>query len=143
MAVVDETCAADVVVHGITESTGIDDYKRFIGPVYDAFPDKHAILDDMIVEGDKVAIRFTETGTHKGAYMGFSPTYRKVTIRGVEIDRVAGGRFVEIWSAVDTLGFVQQLGSMPTPGKESGGIDPRRQGSGKPGDRTLISLENK
>jgi len=112
LAVADRTCATNIVVHGISDSKGLKSYKRFLGEVYDAFPDKYAILDDMVAEGDKVAIRFTEIGTWKGAFMGIPPTNKKVTIRGIEIDRVARGRFVEIWMVIDApsmaqLGLVQ------------------------------------
>ena len=54
LAVVGETCAADIIVHGITEMAGLENYRQLIGEVYDAFPDKHATLDDIVVDGDKV-----------------------------------------------------------------------------------------
>jgi len=72
----------------------------------------------MIVEGDKVVERFTFTGTHKGEYMGHSPTNKKVTMWAICIVRVAGGKFVEEWERMDTLGLMQQLGAVPTPQKE-------------------------
>ncbi len=83
----------------------------------DAFPDLHVTLDDIIVEGDKAAIRFTGTGTHKGELMGIPATNKKATWSSVEIDRFAGGKFVESWERFDTLGVMQQLGVVPTPGK--------------------------
>jgi predicted ester cyclase len=116
LAVADETCAPDIIFHGITESRGLENYKRFIGEVYNAFPDKQATLDDMVVEGDRVAIRFTETGTQKGTFMGNPPTNRKVMVRGIEIDRVAGGKFAEIWTIIDTPSMVQ-LGLVQVKGK--------------------------
>ena len=69
----------------------------------------------MIVEGDKVAVRFTLTGSHQGEFMGRPPTNKKVTMWGITIDRVAGGKFVEEWERSDTLGFKQQFGLKPTP----------------------------
>jgi len=58
--------------------------------------DVHFTLDDMIVEGDKVAVRHTFSGTHKGESMGIPPTNKKVTIWEIDIIRIAGGKFVEL-----------------------------------------------
>ena len=119
MAVIDETCASNIVFHnGAGRDTGgIKDFKQYMSEFYDAFPDGHMTIDDMIVEGDKVAIRYTLTGTHNGKYMGIPPTSKKVTAWVVEIDRIVGGQFAECWVRFDTLGMMQQLGLAPTPRK--------------------------
>jgi predicted ester cyclase len=72
----------------------------------------------MIVEGDKVAVRYTLTGTHKGEFMGALATKKKVTMEEIIIIRIVGGKFVESWARYDTLGFMQQLGLIPTTKKE-------------------------
>jgi steroid delta-isomerase-like uncharacterized protein len=120
MAEIDKTWATNVVFHsGVgREICGLKDFKQFFSAYYDAFPDIHWTLDDMVVEGDKVAVRWALTGTHKGEFMGIPPTNKKVTMWGIEIDRVAGGKFVETWVRLDTLGFMQQLGVVPAPKKE-------------------------
>ena len=119
IAVLDETNAANIVYHTSTgeEIRGLKDVKQFFSDFFGAFPDTHVTLDDVVVEGDKVAQRWTLTGTHKGEFMGIPPTNKKITIRAIEIDRVAGGKFVECWERFDTLGFVQQLGVIPKPGE--------------------------
>ena len=61
--------------------------------------------------------RFTLTGTNTGEFMGIPPTDKKVTIWVISIDRIVGGEIVEEWERMDTLGAMQQLGFMPTPGK--------------------------
>jgi predicted ester cyclase len=50
--------------------------------------------------------------------MGILATNKKLTLSAIEIDRVAGGKFVECWERYDTLGMMQQLGIIPKPGKE-------------------------
>lgn len=50
--------------------------------------------------------------------MGIPPTNKKVTNWIIEIDKFAGGKFVESWVRSDTLGFMQQLGLVPTAKKE-------------------------
>ena len=119
MAVIDETCATNIVFHHASggDIRGLKDFKQFYSEFYDAFPDNHLTLDDTVVEGDKAATRYTVTGTHKGAFMGVPPTNKKVTMSAIEIDRVVGGKFVEGWERFDTLGFMQQLGVVPTPKK--------------------------
>jgi steroid delta-isomerase-like uncharacterized protein len=119
MAVMDETCATNLVFHSITGNDihGLKEYKQFDNEVYDAFPDVHFTIDDMVVEGDKLAMRSTTTGTHKGAFMGIPATNKKVTLWGIEIVRIVGGKIVEGWERVDTLGLMQQLGAIPTPKK--------------------------
>ena len=120
MAVIDELYATDIVQHGSGEDMrGLKDYKQSFSEAYNAFPDAHWSIDDMVVEGDKVAVRLTFSGTHKGEYMGIHPTNKKVTGWGIFIDRIAGGKVVEEWQIFDMLGLMRQLGlPVPTPKKE-------------------------
>jgi hypothetical protein len=119
MARIDEAYATNVVFHTETgkDIRGLKDLKPYLSANYDAFPDNHWTLEDMVVEGDKAAVRWTVTGTHKGEFMGIPPTNRKGTIWGIDIIRFAGGKVVEIWTRTDTLGMMQQLGVVPTPKK--------------------------
>jgi hypothetical protein len=119
MTVIDELCAANMVFHHGTgeDIRGLKAFKQYFSGFFDAFPDNHITLDDIVVEGDKAVIRYTVTGTHKGEFMGIHPTNKKVSLPVIEIDRFAGGKVVEGWDAFDTLGFMQQLGVVPTPKK--------------------------
>jgi len=119
MAIIDKTCTTNYVYHSGTgeEIRGLKDFKQFMSKMYDVFPDIHFTIDDMVVEGNKAVVRYTNTGTHKGEFMGIPPTNKKVTMWAIGIDRIAGGKFVESWGRYDTLGFMQQLGLVPTPGK--------------------------
>jgi predicted ester cyclase len=119
MAVIDETTAPNAVVHdsGGRDRRGLKAIKQWLSEEFDAFPDQQYTIDDMVAEVDKVAVRFTLTQTHTGEVKGIRPTNKKVTLSGILIDRVAGGKFVETWVRTDTLGFEQQLGLVPTPGK--------------------------
>ena len=120
MTVMDEFYATDIVFHSATgeDICSLKDYKQHNSEFYDAFPDIHWTIDDMIVEGNKKATRFTVTGTHKGGYKGIPATNKKVTIRAISISRRnAGGKIVEEWHMYNALGLMQQLGLAPTPGK--------------------------
>jgi predicted ester cyclase len=120
MTVIDETCATDIVFHrGTGDGThGRNDQKQYFSATYDAFPDVHFTIEDIVVEGDKAVLRYTMTGTHKGAFMGIPPTNKKITTWAIEIYRFVGGKAVEVWSRSDTLSLMQQLGVVPTPGKQ-------------------------
>jgi predicted ester cyclase len=118
MTGLDEDCAPNFVIHnpfGMDLSLKV--FKQQMSELCDAFPDIHFTLDDMVVEGDKAAMRYTWTGTHKGMFMGIPPTNRKVTVWGIEIDRIDGGKIAEAWVRLDILGLMQQLGAVPTPAK--------------------------
>jgi len=119
IAVIEESVAANFVFHGATgeDIRGLKDFKQHVSELYRAFPDNHMAIDDMVVEGDKIATRWTLNGTHKGEFMGIPPTNKKVKMWAITIDRVVGGKFVEEWERLDTWGFMQQLGLAPTPGK--------------------------
>jgi len=116
LKVISELTASDIVLHGsLDEIRGLEELIKYIEGVLKAFPDAHFTIDDIIVEGDKVAFRWTFTGTHKGEFKGMPPTNKKVTVWGIEIDRVVGGKIVETWARADTLGMMQQLGLIPAP----------------------------
>lgn len=116
MAVVEELVAADHVNH--TDNVhGPEEYKRFINMYRAAFPDLHMAIDFQIAEGDKVVNRWTTRATHKGNLMGIPPTGKQVAVTGTYIARIVGGKIVEEWGNMDTLGMMQQLGVIPPMGQ--------------------------
>jgi len=119
MAVIDELVATDFVWHRGTGEVihGLKDYKQSQAEFFSAFPDLHFTIDDMVVERDRVATRWTMTGTHKGERWDIPATNKKVTVVAINIGRIAGGKLMELWERWDTLGLMQQLGAGPTPAK--------------------------
>ena len=73
----------------------------------------HVTIEDQIAERDKVVTRFTFRGTHQGEFMGVPATGKVVTVTGIYISRIAGGKCVEDWENLDMLGWLQQLGAIP------------------------------
>ena len=99
-----------------------EDYKRWITETHKAFPDIHFTMEDLVAEGDQVAVRWTDRGTNTGDLVTPMPllaTGKQVTGSGIAIGRFAGGKVLEIWNQGDTMGFLQQLGVIPTPGQAS------------------------
>jgi predicted ester cyclase len=82
LAAMDETYTNDFVGHGGggEDIRGLKDFKQSMSEVFNAFPDIHFTIDDIVVEGDKATARHTWTGTHKGEIRGIPPTNKKVTM---------------------------------------------------------------
>ena len=70
-------------------------------------------IEDCMAEGDKVTVRITVEGTHKGGQLGVAPTGRRIKIAGVVIIRIANGQLVEGWNRWDQLGLLRQIGALP------------------------------
>lgn len=74
------------------------------------FPDYQTIIDDLIAEADKVAVRITMSGTHTGSFMGIPATGKHVSFTGMYIARIVDGKIVEHWGEEDGVSLLQQLG---------------------------------
>jgi steroid delta-isomerase-like uncharacterized protein len=94
------------------EATGAQALKQVWATLLRAYPDLHVTVEDVIVEGDKIAARNTVTGTHRGAYLGIAPTGKFVTYNEVFFVRFVDGRIVETWGVVDLLSQLKQLGAI-------------------------------
>jgi predicted ester cyclase len=122
LALVDELIDSNWVTHGTggMEFKGREGFKQYVTTTITAFPDFHLTIDDMVAEGDKVAMRLTARGTHKGDFMGIAPTGKQITVTGILISRVAGGKAVEGFPVNDQLSMMQQLGVIPPMGEGGG-----------------------
>jgi serine phosphatase RsbU (regulator of sigma subunit)/predicted ester cyclase len=103
VAAVDEYMAPDYVEHTAPPGwrPGCDTLKQYVAMYHDAFSDVKATLHDIFAQGDRVAYRWSTSGTHLGELAGIPPTGLHMTTRGITIHRIAGGRCVEVWTSVD------------------------------------------
>ena len=76
-----------------------------------AFPDLEIAIEDLVAEGDTVAVRSTLRGTHWGELLGVPATGRRVAVGGMELYRLANGRIAERWAAIDIAGLLRQIGA--------------------------------
>lgn len=89
--------------------------KQHIAVAEAAFPRYSLEPEDLFAEGDKVMLRFTLRGTHKGDFMGIPPTGRTVAVPGMIIYRIANGKIAEHWMQMDNAALMHQLGVATQP----------------------------
>src|SRR3954470_1560964 len=97
----------DVRIVGPREYGGaVTDYRA-------AFPDHHTTLEDVLVDGDRVVVRGTDRGTHRGDFMGVPASGRQVMTTWIEIFRMENGKAAEGWLESDTSKLREQLVAEP------------------------------
>lgn len=96
---------------------GRDVFRANAEQVLAAFPDLELTIEEMVAEGDAVAIRWTARGTHGGPLMGIPATGRYVTITNIELHHIADGQIRYIFAMPDTMSLLQQLNVLPQPGE--------------------------
>jgi steroid delta-isomerase-like uncharacterized protein len=87
-----------------------EDVFQVIKKNYASFPDWTHNMEDMIAEGDKVAVKLMQIGTHKEQYEGISATGKKITNPAILIITIVDGQVKYLWGIEDSLGMMQQLG---------------------------------
>lgn len=94
---------------------GPEPLKQAMRRVHAGLSDVSMTIEDMVVEADKVAVRLSAHGTHKGEFMGLPASGRTYTISETHIFHLRDGKIAEHWRDADMLGMMQQLGALPQP----------------------------
>jgi steroid delta-isomerase-like uncharacterized protein len=112
---IEEFFNEDVKLHvvGSPSSTGLVALRGTITKSLNAFPDFRLTFEDELAAGDKVAARWTMTGTQEGEAFGIPATGKKVKHSGMTFYRLSNTKIAEVWFLADTLGMMQQLGVIP------------------------------
>jgi steroid delta-isomerase-like uncharacterized protein len=106
--------ASDARFYGwAPEVLDADGHKAFMSALFASFPDSSFIVDDVIADGDKVAVRHRLRGTHQADFQGIPATGRQVEVNGIVIFRIENGMVAEAWLNADIMGMMQQLGVVP------------------------------
>ena len=115
VAAINELFASDFTGHDTSGGTfGREEFREGVLDMLSAFSDRQVKIADQVVAGDKVVSRWQATGVHAGEFNGIPATGRRVSLTGISIDRIAGGRIVESWEVTDDAGLLRQLGVDPT-----------------------------
>jgi steroid delta-isomerase-like uncharacterized protein len=115
-AAISRLFATDGIAHGLgangEDLIGPGGFLPFHDAFLGGFADLKITIDDLIEEGDRVAVRWHATGTLTGEGMGVPPTHKPMTITGMSVLRVQNGQIIEAWNNFDVLGMHQQLGTL-------------------------------
>ena len=115
--VIDELVAADYVDHNPPPFPGLppgrEGVKQAFKIFWEATPGHHNI-EDQIAEGDKVVTRLTSYGRHEGDLPGAPRTGNDLRMTSITIHRLADGKLIEKWAEKDLIGFLKQIGVMPS-----------------------------
>jgi len=112
LEILDELLAPDFRAHdpsapgALVERNAVRDVLQQIRM---AFPDVRREICDYVAQGNKIAVRWRVTGTHRGPFAGVGPTGRKVTVTGITLYRIENGRIAEEWVEMDSAGLAKQL----------------------------------
>jgi steroid delta-isomerase-like uncharacterized protein len=114
---IDQLAVEDYIEHDPFpgQGNGCADLQARVQAILGAFSPLQFRLEDLVAEVDRVAARWSQTGTHTGAFLGIPPTGRQFTITGIGIHQLRGSRMAEHWHVVDLYGLLQQLGAIPAP----------------------------
>jgi steroid delta-isomerase-like uncharacterized protein len=108
---------ADSYVHHDPASPQVrdrDGLKQVLRAFLAGCPDLLITIDQLLAEGDTVTKRWTYHAMHTGDLSGLPPTGKRITMSGLELFRLEGGKIVECWLGYDNLSLLQQLGVIPT-----------------------------
>lgn len=105
----------DFVVHTAVPGigTGKAGMRQLMRIYFGAFTPQHVDVNDIVADGDLVAVRHAHHITHSGEFAGVPPTGKQVVVEGIEMYRVRDGKISEMWHHDDMLGLMQQLGAIP------------------------------
>ncbi len=85
---------------------------------YSAFPDYVHVVETMVAEGNRVAVRLTYNATHQGEFEGIPATGNRISYAGAQIVTMADGQIKEMWVLEDMLGLMSQLGMQLVPAEQ-------------------------
>lgn len=114
----EEFLADDIADHTpFGETSGRDAVVATLKELRTAFPDFNVTLNEIVADGDTVAVWMTQRGTHEGPFMGIEPTGRSFEIEAMAFLWLEDGKIVERRSRPDVLGLLQQLGQTAMPAR--------------------------
>jgi steroid delta-isomerase-like uncharacterized protein len=108
-SVIDRQVAPDFIDHSHPQLAGPDCVKAKVRALRAAFPDLTVTIEDLVAEGDLVAVRGTWRGTHQGTFQGVPAIGRRIELSGMAFWRIAGGQIRESWNLIDLPALMRQL----------------------------------
>jgi steroid delta-isomerase-like uncharacterized protein len=115
--VVDELISPSHALHEPNASdslVGPQAYKRTVTVFLTGIPDLRFKVQDMISENDKLAVSWVISGTQQGDFYDVPATNKKITVEGVTIHQIDGGKILDSYVTWDTLSVMRRLGAVPS-----------------------------
>lgn len=109
-----EFVAADYIHHSSGRDLTIEQFKKGAAWMRAGIPDLRIEIEDMIEEGDQVAVRYVCRGTHLASLVGETVTSNPITVTGCTVFRFAEGRIAEDWEVLDEAEMLRQIGAAPS-----------------------------
>lgn len=91
---------------------GGEGFKQFLNDFFEAFPDMHTTIEQIVAENNLVVVFLNGTGTHKGEFHGIPPTNKTVNIRSADLYRVENEIITGHWDVVDQLSLLKETGAL-------------------------------
>ena len=118
LGALDAICASAMVDRSTAQTAGqvgLDGFKKRIAGHLQGLPDLSLTMEDLTLDGDRLAYRWTMRGTHLGTWLGRPATGKPLAMSGMNLERFADGVIVEHFSFPDVFGALQQLGLIGAP----------------------------
>ena len=101
----DDILTEDCVIerNGV-EARGRDAVKSVVNRLFRALPDVHYQIDDVVMAGDKLALRWRGSGTSRGDYFGVPATGQELQSEGITLYELRDGKIAKIWVSANIIG---------------------------------------
>jgi predicted ester cyclase len=117
----DDLCADGYIAYlGGAPAMNLEGHRAFAATFYSGIPDLEHRIEEVIAEGDRVAVRFRLTGTNSGSLMGQPPSEARIDAGALALMQIRSGRVAEIHAAFDRLRLMQQIGALPSESAAAG-----------------------
>ncbi len=112
-AAIDQMFSPEGKSHGFPEANSVlvgpEAFKAIQRNFCGAFPDLHVEVEQIVAEGDHVAVRWKVNMTHTGDHLGFPGTGKKETLAGSTFVIVKDNKIMEGWNQMDLQALMQRL----------------------------------
>lgn len=113
-SVADEILTHEFIFHppNDTESQhGLERHKQFLVWHHGVAPDQQYIIEDVVADSSRAAVRWSLRGTHRGEFLGIPPTGRQFALTGIDYFQLTDDKIAEFWRSFDIRALIQQLTS--------------------------------
>jgi hypothetical protein len=104
-------------MHENPDIVGIDSARTYYANYLTGFSNISFTIKDVFGQGNKIVKYWNFSGTHTGPFFGIPPTGKKISIDGVTLVRMQGGKIAEERDILDNFDLMTQLGQLPAPAK--------------------------